>query len=135
MLKVKLGKEVVVSMPNEIGALAQMLKVVADKGVDILAITTTVTGRTATVRMVTEDNLRVMDAFDERGFGPWESEVVIGELPHRPGTLRRVCEALSTRGIDLHHLYLTAGSDHNRCTIVFGSSNNERAVVFLNEVL
>ena len=63
------------------------------------------------------------------------SGMVIGELPHRPGTLRRVCEALSTRGIDLHHLYLTAGSDHNRCTIVFGSSNNERAVVFLNEVL
>lgn len=130
-MKAHIAKEVVVRMPHEIGSLGTLAKLVAEKGINILAVTAYSEGRDDVVRMITDDNLRVMDAFRGRGFGPTETEVVVAEMDHRPGMLRRLAEDLMVERIDVTHLYATASGDQPRCYFVFSTNNNARAVVVL----
>ena len=65
MLRAKIGKEAVVRMPNQVGALAQVTRLVSDKGINILAASAWVEGQTAVIRLVTDDHIRVVDALRE----------------------------------------------------------------------
>jgi len=129
MLTARIAKEIVVRVPNRIGTLAQISKLVADKGFDLSAVCAFVEGKDAVIRLITEDNLRVSDALVENGFSLAEKEVVVVEVPHRPGMLRRVTEDMARADVDLVHMYATAVGD--RSLLVFSSSNNERALVAL----
>ncbi len=131
-MKARIGKEVTVRVHNEIGVLAQLTRIIADKGINVLAVTGWVEGENAVVRLVTNDNLRVMDALRERNYNPHQAEVVLTEVAHKPGMLRHITEKLGQKGIDLHHLYATAPDEQDRVLIVFGCANNDQAVVQLN---
>lgn len=132
MLKARLGKEIVVRVTNEIGVINQLSKVIAEKGINALAVNGEVEGRTATMRFVTEDNLRVADALRAKHYAPRESACVIVEVPNKPGMLRSVTERLAAESIDIHHLYATAAEDEAHSLLAFDSSNNDHAVVVLN---
>jgi len=133
MVKARLGKEIVVKVTNEIGVLNQMCKLVAEKGANILAVHGTVEGETAVLRLVTTDNLRIKEALAAKNFGPHESDCVLVEMPHKPGILKVITEKLAAEGIDIHHLYATAGETTENCVVVFLCSNNDRALVVLSK--
>ena len=131
-MKARMGKEVTLRVHNEIGVLSQLAKLVADKGINILAVSAWVEGEDAVVRWITNDNLRVMDALREKHYNPRENGVVLTEVAHKPGMLRHITEKLAQKGIDLHHFYATAPDDQERVLIAFGSANNDQAIVLLN---
>jgi len=131
MLNARIGKEVVVRVRNDIGVVAQMTKLIADKGINILAVNGWVEGPDAVVRLVTNDNLRVMDALRHQHYNPHEKDVVLLEAGHKPGKLRHITEMLAKEGIDLRHLYASATENDDKCLIVFECADNDRAVVLL----
>jgi hypothetical protein len=132
MLKTRQAKEVLLRMPNEIGALDRMAKTVADKGVNLLAISAWVEGAHAVIRLVTEDNTRVLDLLRSHEYEAREADVLVAEVPHKPGMLHRICERLSLGGIDIHHLYATASIAQEQTVVVFATAHNDRAMVLLN---
>jgi hypothetical protein len=132
-MKARTGKEVTVRVHNEIGVLGQLCRMIADKGINILAVCAWVEGSDAVVRLITNDNLRVMDALRAKHYSPRENGVVLLETAHKPGMLRHVTEKLAEKNIDLHHLYATAPDDQNRVLIAFASANNDQAIVLLND--
>ena len=132
MLKAKIAKEVVVKVQNEIGVLAQLARVISDKGINILATSAWTEGPDAVARFVTDDNLRVVDALRAKSYNPREADVILVESPHKPGLLRHITEKLSAAGIDIHHLYATASESQDKCLIIFRCANNDRAIVLLN---
>ena len=131
-MKARIGKEVTVRVHNEIGVLAQLSKLIADKGINILALCAWVEGEDAVVRLITNDNLRVTDALRGNHYNPRETGVVLVETAHKPGILRRVTERLCEKSIDLHHIYATAPDDQDQILIAFASANNDQAIVLLN---
>jgi hypothetical protein len=133
MLRAKPAKEVTVKVRNEIGVLAGMSRLIADKGINILAACAWVEGENGILHLVTGDNLRVVDALRSRSYNPHEAEVVLVESPHKPGLLKHLTEKLSQAGIDIHHLYASATEDQARCLIVLATANNDRAIVVLNQ--
>lgn len=132
MITVRQTKEIVVEVRNDIGVLHEVSRIVAEKGVNIMAIMGTVQGGRAIIRMVTEDNLRVTDALRARNYTPQELDAVMAEVPHSVGVLRSLTEKLGKANIDIDVLYASAGSDDPRCVIVFSTTNNARAIVELN---
>jgi hypothetical protein len=133
MLKARLGKEVVLTVENEVGVLDQIARTVAEKGVDILAMSAWVEGPRAVVHLVTDDNLRVRDALRSRNYDPRESDVVLAEVPHKPGMLRHVTERLAKESIDIHHLYSTTVSKQGEALVAVATASNDRALVLLSE--
>lgn len=129
MMNAHIAKEIVVRVPNQIGILAQLSKLIADKGIDLDGLSGSVEGNDAVIRLLTGDNLRVGDALRQRGYDPVEQEVVAVDVPHKPGMLRRVTEDLARADVDLQSIYATAVGD--RSLIVLRTSNNESALLAL----
>ena len=133
MLKAILGKEIVIKRLNEIGVLADIAKTVAEKGVSILAVSAWVEGRDGVIRLMVDDELRAADALRAKKHDVREGLVVVVEVPHKPGMLKHLTEILKNAQIDIHHLYASAASDQAKCVVVFSSSDNQKAVVALNQ--
>lgn len=132
MVKVHPAKEVVLRMPNEIGTLNAIAKTLAEKGINIVAASAWVEGAEVVIRLLTDQNARAADALKAQHYTPREVGVIVGELPHKPGMLRRITETLAQEGIDIHHLYATSGTAADQCLVVFATANNDRAIVRLN---
>ena len=132
MLKARQGKEVMLRTADKIGALAQLSKVVAERGVNILAMSTWIEDGEAVIRLVTDDMLRTTDVLRENGYSPQERDVVLVDAAHKPGILRHLTDMLSKEDIALSHLFASATIDQDICLVVLNSSDNERAIVLLN---
>ena len=127
------GKEIVIRTLSEIGLLFDLSKVVAEKGINLLAAHGQVEGKDAVIRLVTDDNRRAMDALRAHNYAPHEEAVVLVAAPNKPGMLRTLTERLAGADIDIHHLSATTGAEADTCLIVLSCSNNDRAMVLLNE--
>ncbi len=127
------GKEIVVRTLSEIGLLFDLAKVVAEKGINLLAVHGQVEGRDAVIRLVTDDNLRALDALRAHNYAPMEQPVAMVRAPNKPGILRTLAERLAGSDIDIHHISATTSAEADTCLIVLSCSNNDRAVVLLNE--
>lgn len=132
MLKTRPAKEVVVRMQNEIGALDGLAKTVAEKGINVLAVSAWVEGAEAVIRLVTDDTVRVLDALRAQHRDTREADVLVTEAPHKPGMLRHITEKLAQGGIDIHYLYATGSARQEHALVVFATSHNDRAIVLLN---
>lgn len=129
MTRARLGHEVVIRVHNDIGMLAQIAKLISEKGINILAIIAWTEGSTGIVHVVTDDNLRTADTLRAQRFNPHEQQVVLLEAEHKPGLLHKITERLAGEGIDLHHLYAAAPDGQSNVLVVFACSNNERALM------
>ena len=132
MLKARHGEEIVVRTSDKIGALAALSKIIAEKGVSILAMSAWVEDGEGVVRLVTDDNLRTSDVLHEKGYVPQKQDVVLVDAAHKPGILRHLAEALSREGIDISHLFASATINQDECLVVLNTADNGRAIVLLN---
>ena len=109
-----------------------LAKIVAEKGVNLLAASSWVEGKDGYIRLITDDNLRAKDALEEHKYAPEERDVILVTVGHKPGTLRSVLEELAENDLDIHHLYVTADINDASCLVVLSTANNDRAVVLIN---
>jgi hypothetical protein len=133
MLKARIGSEIVIKVRNDVGVLSNLCKVIAEKGVNVLAVSAWVEDVNGIVHLLTDDNLRAVDALREKHYNPKEEHVVVTHAAHKPGMLRHITDKLAGAGIDIHHLYASAKPGDEECVVVFASANPDRAVVLLNE--
>ena len=118
---------------NRIGTLDDVAKAIAERGINIVAVCAWVEGTEAVLRFVTDDSVRVLDLLEGRGDDGRQEDVLIAEMPHKPGMLHRITDRLAQEAIDIHHLYASAAGAHEQTIVVFRTSNNDRALVLLNE--
>jgi len=134
VLAVKVGQEVVVRIKNDIGILFELSTLVSDQGVNVLAVSGAVCGQDCVVRLITEDNRKTKEVLAEKNFSPVEEDMILVELPHRPGLLKQVTKTLAQGGIDIRNIYATAARGQDKCLLVLHSSNDEEALARLQEI-
>jgi hypothetical protein len=131
MIKAKMAKEAIVRINNRTGALAQVTKSIAEKGINVEAVIATVDGADAVIQLVSSDHQRIMDSLREQQLEAQEAKVILVEGEHRPGLLQLITEKLARENIDVLYLYATA-VNVDKCLVVLSSTNNEWAVMVLN---
>ena len=126
----QLGKEIVVTVSNKIGVLADMSKLVAEHGINIDAVAGYAAGNEAKIMLVTNDNLRVTDALKKAGYNSIkEEEVVILDLENKAGALKNVLSVLAAQSIDIKHIYGTTCGGGCPAKLILSTSDNEKALV------
>jgi hypothetical protein len=132
--KVDLGKQIVVSAANKIGVLADMSKLITQHGLNIEAVAGYVTDQEAKIMLLTDDNLRAMDALKKAGYKSIkEEEVIVMELENKPGALKYVTEQLATKNVDIKYTYGTVCSSNCPAKLIISSSDNDKALVALKK--
>jgi hypothetical protein len=131
MLDAHLRSEIVLTAENRTGLLAEIGRLLGDMGISLLSIALETTAETAVIRLLTTSQSYAKDALREAGFEVEERDVVVIELPHYPGFLSRVSEAMARKGLSLIDLHATVSEEGSTGVVVFSCSNNGRAVQML----
>jgi len=131
MLKdVNLDKEIVVTVGNKIGVLADISKILADHGINIEAVAGYADNAEAKIMLVTDDNLRSVDALKKKSYKSIvEKEIIVIELENKAGALKNIISKLASEGIDIKYIYGTACSAGCPAKIILSTSDNEKALV------
>lgn len=133
MLNVSQGKEIVLRVKNDMGILGEIARLVSERGVSIKAVSGNVEEDICTLRLITDDNLRTCDILHEHAYTPMEEQVVLLEVPHKPGMLKKLTTRLGEEGVEVRHVYATASEKDAHCLIVLRTTNDARAIVALSE--
>lgn len=128
MVEARQGKEIVIRIRNKIGLLAEIAKLIAEKGISVLAASGTVTGDDSVIRLITDDNLRAREMLAEHNYAPQEEGVILLDLPHKPGMLKAITEVLAWEEIDIQYIYVTADARQEQALVVLHTSNDEHAL-------
>jgi hypothetical protein len=135
MFEARQGKEIVVKLGNRIGLLFDIFKPISERGISILAVCGVASGDESVIRLVTDDNLRAMDVLNECEYLVVEEEdVILLELPHKPGMLKRITHALASEEIDVRQIYGSALPGQEKSLVVLRTSNDGHALLRLNKV-
>ena len=126
-----LGKEIVVTVVNKIGILADMAKLIAEHGINIEAVAGYAeVGNTAKIMLITDDFLRVTDALKKAGYKSLkESGAIIVELENKTGALKFLTAKLAAEEIDIKQIYGTTCSGSCPAKIILSTSDKEKALV------
>lgn len=135
MEKVMKKSELKVVTRDRVGATADLSKMISEKGVNIEDICVYAMGGDAVFYIVTDNNERLEKILSEKGYRVEKREVVMLSLENRLGALQEVADKLKQENIDIKYLYGTMAGKGERTTIVFSSSDNEKAVEVLKFVL
>ena len=131
MLDAQLRREIIVKTENRTGLLAEISRLLGDMGINLLSIALDVADETVVIRLLATSQSYAREALRDAGFSVEERDVVVVELPHHPGFLCRVSEALARKEISLVDLHATVSEEGSTGVVVFSCSDNGRAVQML----
>jgi hypothetical protein len=127
----QLQHELVLRAADRVGMLAEVCGLLGEMGISLLSVAVNTDDEAASIHLVTNSQSYALDALRDAGFDVEERDVILVELPHRPGFLCRVVQALARKDISVLTLQATVPEDAATGVVVFTCSDNTRAVQML----
>lgn len=110
------------------GVLAQVCETLAREKINITAVSMMDTHEHGVLRMITDDAVRTRTALRRLNLQTAESDVLIVELPHRPGALADICARLGSEHISINYAYGTGGAPNGKSYAVLKVSDVGKAL-------
>ncbi len=125
-----MGKQFVVQLRNEPGAMAILAEELAARGVDLRAIGGGGIGDAGHVIMTTADDDTTRTVLDEGKYTYIEGESILAEVDDRPGGMARIARALADAGINIYgHLFLGRWGDRAMFAFVVDDPDRARPIL------
>jgi hypothetical protein len=128
MRDIRMQQEIIVRTTNEIGSLARIIRILSDMGINLLSTVVKTDGEETSIHLVTNSQTFARDALRKADFTVEERDILVVELPHHPGFLCRVSEALARKEIAIDELYATVPYNGRTGLVVLCCSDNDRAL-------
>ncbi len=101
-----------VFMENRKGSLDDVLKILADNDVNIVALSLADTSEYGMLRMIVSDPLKGQDALKAKGITAMLTDVVALRVPHATGSLSKAIHQIVGGNVNIEYMYAFAnGSD------------------------
>ena len=120
--------QITVFLENRPGILADLCAHVADRGVNIRAITTLESTDVGCVRLVTNNPELAVAVLEEAGVKCATSECLALQMPNHPGGFAGIARALSLAGINIDYIYASSTAESPTALGIFGVSDLEKAL-------
>ncbi len=127
------AKEFAIRMEDRPGTLGKVLRVLADRGVNILAFHSFPTEGKALTRIVVDNPAAAKKVLDNERLTYTESEVAQVKLAHRPGELARAASRLGEAKININYAYCGVEPGTNAPLLIFGVAEAARAATILDQ--
>ncbi len=126
-------KQVTVFLETKPGWLAQVLSGLADRKINLVALSVMDRHEHGVLRFVSEDEAATAKALKEMNAQFTESDVLAVELKNQPGALAHVCERLAEEHVAIDYAYCSSGGRNGKVFGIFKVSNLEKAQKILAE--
>lgn len=110
-------KQISVFLGNHKGRLAEVTSLLAEQGVNLLALSIADTTNFGILRMVVADPEAALSVLKGNGFTANLTELVALAVPHRPGGLAKVMDILSRGDVSVEYAY-SANRTHEGYAVV-----------------
>lgn len=116
---------------NKPGVLAQVSRQIAQARINILAMTMTDSSEHGVLRLVVEEADRLRAALTALNLPTTETDVLLIDMPNRPGSLADVCNRLADGHINISYAYCTTGAGGGRTKGIFKVADTRKAMKLL----
>lgn len=117
-----------VFLDNKPGILSQVCDALANKKVNVLAVTLMDSVEHGVFRIVPSDSAKARRVLRGLNVPMTETEVLRAEMPNKPGALADVCARMNGDHISIKYAYVTSGAAGGRTTGIFKVDNMKRAL-------
>ncbi|HET6407444.1 MAG TPA: hypothetical protein VFG14_06150 [Chthoniobacteraceae bacterium] len=122
-----------VFLPNKVGALLDVVKMLNERGVDVLALAVQDSADTAIVRIVVSDPESVEDLFMEQGVPASICDLVVVELKEGASELGRLLAALLAAECNIFGSYALLTRPRGKAALALHVEDNDVAVAVLKQ--
>jgi hypothetical protein len=126
-------KQISVFVENKKGRLARITDVLGSAGIDLIALSIADTTNFGIMRCIVSDPDKTIQLLRSNGFTASTTEVIVAEVPDRPGGLASVLTALDSAGLSVEYLYSFVRTHGQNAMILFRVEEVESAVKVLTE--
>ena len=126
-------KQLSIFVENKHGRMAEITKTLADKGVDIRALSIADTTDYGILRLIVDHPEDAVLALKDEKMTVALTEVIAISVPDVPGGLSKAVEALSAGGIDIEYMYASLNSKDDSAFVILRVEDNEKAVSVLEK--
>ena len=97
--------QIIITVNNQVGTLAEITSAVAASGINLVAICAYAADNKGVIMFVCDNNNLAKRILKAKKYDIREEEVVLVSLDNQPGALQSVTERIAELGIDLNLLY------------------------------
>ena len=127
-------KQISVFIENKTGKLAEVTRYIADKNVNMKALSVADTHDFGILRIICEDHSAALNVLKDGGYITTETEVLAVEIPDRPGALAEILEVLVAADIAVEYTYaFLSVKNIGHAYMIFRVDDNEKAKAALGE--
>jgi hypothetical protein len=123
---------IIVMAKNEVGTIADISRVLADKGLNIETISAEALGDKGVVTLTTNDCDDALRALTDAGFKTVADEALVLRLRDEPGALARVAERFKDAGVNLQSLHIVDRRD-GYTTVALAADDRARAEALVDK--
>ena len=131
MANATLGKQLIISVDNRVGALAEAARIVSDAGINLVAVCGYVIDNKGFILFVTENNDKAKGVLKAKKYDVRDEEIILVSLENKSGALKDVTEKIAKVGVDLTLLYGSTDEKGKTSKVVIVSENNKVALAAL----
>ena len=128
----RIAKQLSIFLINQPGRLAAVSGALAKEKINILALTLMDTTEHGVLRIVVEDGAKARKVLEKIDCPVTETDVLLLELPNRPGAFASVAEELAGAHINIDYAYCTAGAPGGKTIGIFKVPLLQKAMEILN---
>ncbi len=110
------------------GILSRVCDALAEKKINLTALTLMDSVEHGVFRLVAEDVDKTREALQSLNIPMTETDVMAAEMPNRPGAMADLCSRLNSEHIRIKYAYVTSGSPGGRTIGIFKVDNLKRAL-------
>jgi len=126
-------KQISVFLENKAGRLADVTKVIGDKGIDISALSIADTTNYGILRLIVNKPDEAEKILKECGYTVNITSVLAVAIDDVPGSLANILGILDTNNISVEYSYAFVGKKINKALVILKVEDSEAAINVLTE--
>ena len=131
-MAISIQPQLSVFLDNRPGTLARTCQALAKQGVNILALSVSDTVDHAVVRMLVSDAKQGAAILQAMHGAVHERDVILTDIPNRPGILAEMAQKLLAAGINIEYAYCTSSVSQQAGSMVLRTSDLEATINILS---
>ncbi|HPG30724.1 MAG TPA: ACT domain-containing protein [bacterium] len=120
---ISITKQLAIFLENKPGVLAKMCGDLAKHNINIIALTVSDTIDHTVLRIIVDKTNEAVHLLETTGAIVIERDVILFELPNKPGALQKVANYLSEKKHNIEYLYCSSGINQKNGTLVLRTKN------------
>ncbi len=127
-----LDKQLVITVDNRVGSLAEVTNVVSSSGINLLAVCAYGVDNKGVIMFVSDNNDQAKKLLKTKKYDVREEEIILVSLDNKPGTLKTITKKIADVGIDINLIYGSVDKGGKTSRIVLISEDNQAVLLAMN---